>query len=186
MHKPVFVLVRGVARLAESPHCAHILLHVGYSVFVFVPLVFPVIRQQVLAVVHHRRLNIDAHAHKIIGTFIIIGVCLFRKFGKLVIRVELIYRQRRYMLAVAVFHKNVVSLIQHVGTVTVRTVLGKVGILILIGVNRDDIVFLVLLVKAVEQKFEIARLLRRVVFEHMQGYRTRRRAALQIALKLFV
>ena len=127
---------------------------------------FPILREHILTVIQQRLLyvygNAAVHCFSVYRRFVSVPSVL----RNLLVAVELwdVYRQN--MLAVDVLHKNIVSLVQYVGTVAVRSVLFEVGILVHIGVLDADVLSLVLFVKGRNKIIEIAFFFSRVVFQH--------------------
>ena len=74
------------------------------------------------------------------------------------------------MVTVNVFHKNVICLIKNVGAVAVRTIVFKIGILVHICVNRNNVILLILFVKRIKKHLKITVLLGEVVFKNSDNY----------------
>ena len=163
--------------LGISVELAPVLEHVGSPV----PVLVGIFREQVLAIVHEGCLDIDGDpegirgsAHR--GTIGFPGVLV-----DLRIAFEALDRDRGDVLSVDVLHEGVVGLVEDVRPIAIGAVVLEVGILVHVRVDRDDAVFLVFLVEAVEELFEITLLDRGVVLEDAED-----RPPLELAVELRV
>ena len=73
------------------------------------------------------------------------------------------------MPALGIAHEHIVRLIEHIGTVPVRSVLLKVDILIHVCVDRVDIVLCIPLIEGVEHLLQMSRFDRHLIVEHANG-----------------
>ena len=155
--------------LREGQQIAPALGHVGHAVPVLIPLALPVLRQEILPVIQHGRLNVHRHAAVVFRPFDGGGIGVPGGLGDLVIAFQLLNGERIDVLAFGVLHDDVVCLIQHVRAVAVRAIVGKIQILVHVGVYRHDAVVRIGLVKGVDQLGEVPLCDNGVVFQHPDG-----------------
>ena len=88
-----------------------VLHHIRHAVLILIPVLLPVLRQQIRPVVQHRRLHIDRDTAAVGRTVHGRLICLPRALRNLLIAGQLLYRKRVDMFSLGVLHDDIIRLV---------------------------------------------------------------------------